>query len=269
MNSKTKIDENVKQAYGDENIIRFYFALTNFCNRACELCSCHSDPTKKTFLSFEQYKDIINNGIIEAQKEGKTGHYETQLEGGEPTVHPEFLSMLNYSLEDEFCNRIIICTNAVKIPFDHDENKSIEKIKKWINMFSEKPFILKPSINSHLIKHSKIHMQKMIHIKKAWEEMIAENQLKEGSFLYFNVRRIPHPMTEDSETWITKMTEEMGLSKYCNNYEYQRYGKAKNEEFLKEPYIVSNHVKFNLIAPDGKDFGHDLISRAEYMENMI
>ncbi len=266
--NKTIIHQEIKQPYSDKDIVRFYFALTNFCNRACELCSCHSDPTKKTFLDFEHYQKIISDGIFSAQKEGKSGKYETQLEGGEPTIHPDFYRLVDYSIQDELCSRIIVCTNAVKIPFDHEPQIAIEKIKDWIRLFKEKLFILKPSINSHLITHSSIHMKKMVFIMKAWEELMKEGELQEGSFLYFNVRRIPAPMTSDSEAWITKMTEDLGLSKYCNNYEYQKYGKAKNEEFLKEPYIVSNPVKFHLIAPDGKDFGSDLISRADHMEDM-
>lgn len=62
--------------------------------------------------------------------------------------------------------------------------------------------------------------------------------------------------------------EEMGLYELCNYFEYQRYGKVKDEDDLALPYIVSNPVKFYLIAPDGKNFGTDLIERANYMENM-
>ncbi len=266
--NKTQKDDKILQPYCDKDVTRFYFALTNFCNRACELCSCHSDPGKNTFLTFEAYLKIIDDGMAQAIQEGKSGRYETQLEGGEPTIHPDFYKILDYSMKHKQCSRVIVCTNAVKIPFDHDKDTAIKKIKDWIRLFKEKPFILKPSINSHLITHSSIHMEKMVLIMIAWQEMMEDNELLDGSHLYFNVRRIPAPMKENSERWITEMTKELGLFKYCNDFEYQKYGKAKNEEFLKEPYIVANPVKFHLIAPDGKNFGSDLISRADHMENM-
>lgn len=251
-----------KLKINNNNNVRFYFALTNFCNRSCELCSCHSDPTRKTNLSFEKFKEILN--IKKA--------YEAQLEGGEPTVHPDFDKMVEFLVNDPYCKKIIVCTNAVLIPIDtssenfgkEEDKKSIEKIKIWLNQFKLKPFVLKPSINSHLIKHSSIHMLKMSLIKEAWEQLT----WKDESELVFNVRRIPKPMTSDGEQWIIDLLKEKKLYEYCNDFEYQRYGKAQDEEDLKIPYIVSNPMEFYLIAPDGKDFGKDLIARANYMEKM-
>lgn len=75
-------------------------------------------------------------------------------------------------------------------------------------------------------------------------------------------------MTEDGEQWIVQLLDDFNLKHLCNDFEYQRYGKGKNEEGLELPYIISNPVKFYLIAPDGENFGTDLIKRADYMENM-
>lgn len=241
------------------SITRYYFALTNFCNRSCELCSCHSDPTRTTNLSFEKFLEIIHS-----EKE-----YEAQLEGGEPTIHPDFDKMVEYLSNDPLCKKIILCTNAVTMPIVKKvgvlyEEESIEKMTHWLSKFLQKPFVLKPSVNSHLINHSSIHMEKMDIIQKAFSTM----SFLEGSQLVYNVRRIPQPMSEDGETWITDRLKEMNLYHLCNDFEYQRYGKGKDEEGLELPYIVSNPVKFHLIAPDGKNFGTDLIKRADYMEDM-
>lgn len=240
-------------------ITRYYFALTNFCNRSCELCSCHSDPTRTTNLSFDKFVEIVNSN-----KE-----YEAQLEGGEPTIHPDFERMVEYLVNDPLCKKIILCTNAVKMPLKKENGKLLEEesillMKDWLNKFIKKPFILKPSINSHLIKHSSVHMEKMKVIKDAFEDM----NFLEGSQLIYNVRRIPKPMTEDGEQWIVQLLDDFNLKHLCNDFEYQRYGKGKNEEGLELPYIISNPVKFYLIAPDGENFGTDLIKRADYMENM-
>lgn len=240
-------------------ITRYYFALTNFCNRSCELCSCHSDPSKTTNLTYEKFLEIV-----QSNKE-----YEAQLEGGEPTIHPDFDKMVKYLVNDSFCKKIILCTNAVVMPIVKKagilyQEESLIKMKQWLMKFIEKPFVLKPSINSHLINHSKVHMEKMVLIKQAFESL----PFKEGSQLTYNVRRIPIPMTEDGEEWIQKQLKTLNLYHLCNDFEYQRYGKGKDEEALDLPYIVSNPVKFFLIAPDGKNFGTDLIERANYMEDM-
>lgn len=240
-------------------ITRYYFALTNFCNRSCELCSCHSDPTRTTNLSFEKFIEIVTSN-----KE-----YEAQLEGGEPTIHPDFDKMVEYLVNDPLCQKIILCTNAVTMPILKRggtlfEEESIEKMSVWLNKFIKKPFVLKPSVNSHLIKHSTIHMEKMKIIQLAFEKM----NFLEGSQLIYNVRRIPKPMTPDGEQWITDLLKKMEIYHLCNDFEYQRYGKGKDEEALSPPYVISNPVNFFLIAPDGKNFGMDLIKRADYMENM-
>lgn len=241
-------------------LTRFYFALTNFCNRACELCSCHSDPTRQTNLTMDQFKEILSTGVP----------YEAQLEGGEPTIHPDFEEMVAYVANDPLCHKIILCTNAVKMPLILDKKviqheETLQALYQWFDKFSNKPFVLKPSVNSHLIRHSTVHMMKMDMIHKAFTTY---NKWKEGSELIYNVRRIPKPLSDDDELWITDLLKQMGLYDFCNDFLYQRYGKGKEEEALELPYVVSNPMKFHLIAPDGRDFNTDLIARANYMENM-
>lgn len=227
------------------SITRFYFALTNFCNRSCELCCCYSDPHRSTFIPYPTYLNYLQQGKP----------YEVQLEGGEPTLHPDFAKMVAYASQDPLCTRIILCTNAVTLPME------LEKLHQWLDQFANKAFILKPSINSHLIRHYAKHMEKM----KLIAQVFQTHKLLEGSKLTYNVRRIPKPLTNDGEDWITQSIRDAGIAHLCNNFEYQRYGKAANLEALMRPYIIENPVEFHLIAPDGKDFGTDLIARAEYM----
>lgn len=240
-------------------IVRYYFALTNLCNRACELCSCHSDPYHKTNLPFEKFVEIVSSGE----------EYEAQLEGGEPTIHPDFDKIVSYLISDSLCKKIIVCTNAVLIPIFKEKNKiikdkSINKIKDWLLKFKQKPFILKPSINSHLIKHSSIHMEKMVLIKKAFDEI----DFLPGSQLIYNVRRLPIPITKDGEAWLVEELKEKNIYHLCNDFEYQRYGKGGEEKALALPYIIENPINFFLISPDGKNFGKDLIARANHMGEM-
>lgn len=53
-----------------------------------------------------------------------------------------------------------------------------------------------------------------------------------------------------------------------NVFAYQRYGKA-TDMALELPFVVDNPVDFHLIAPDGRDFGTDLMARAQYMQTMV
>lgn len=42
--------------------------------------------------------------------------------------------------------------------------------------------------------------------------------------------------------WIVQLLDDFNLKHLCNDFEYQRYGKGKNEEGLELPYIISNPV---------------------------
>ena len=239
--------------------IRYYFALTNLCNRACELCSCHSDPSRGTHLSLEQFKEVCR------MHPGQP--YEAQLEGGEPTIHADFWAMVGFLNEDPLCERIVLCTNAVTMPLVFKEGvpqqeESVAALCSWIRRF-KKSFQLKPSVNSHLLRHGKHHMTKMVWIAEAVKQLHNHDVS-----LTYNVRRIPEPMTADGERWITDDMKRLGLYELTNDFEYQRYGKGKEEEGLALPFVVSNPVQFHLISPDGKDFGTDLIARADHMEFM-
>lgn len=233
---------------------RFYFALTNFCNRSCELCSCHSDPTKSTFIPFNKFKEILNCGQP----------YEAQLEGGEPLLHPEFWNMIDFLNEDEMCKRINLCTNAVLIDWNMDSEGNINKesVKEWLLKFNKKPFLLKPSVNSHLIKRDVNHLNKMVTLREVFENI----SWKEGSFLQYNIRR--DPRRKYHEKWITEIMKNLRLDDISNDFLFQRIGRGEECEDLVRPYIIPDHVDFELISPDGKFFNFDLIERAKHMKNM-
>jgi len=224
--------------------MRYYFALTNFCNRTCDFCCCSSGPNKKAFLPFEELKNVL-----------REESYEIQLEGGEPTLHPDFYKIVEYASSDDRCKKIILCTNGTTVPKD---------INIWLKKFSFKPFVLKPSINSHLIKKDKSHVSKMVLLKDAFIKYPWRFESK----LIFNVRRIPKPLSKDGEEWITKLIKENGLEEFSNNWEFQRYGRGAKEGGLSLPFVVENPISFKLISPDGKDFNCDLIKRALHMETL-
>src|SRR3989338_929460 len=92
---------------------RYYFAVTNACNRSCEFCSCYSRPGKKTYLSLEKFKEILPT----------EGLFEIQLEGGEPLIHPRIEEMIRYAQATGRCEKVILGTNAVMLPYQYSEGR--------------------------------------------------------------------------------------------------------------------------------------------------
>jgi MoaA/NifB/PqqE/SkfB family radical SAM enzyme len=63
---------------------------------------CIANHQKNTFISFDKYKEIID----EAKE-----YYELQLEGGEPFLHPDFYSFFEYAKHSNLCTKITVSTS--------------------------------------------------------------------------------------------------------------------------------------------------------------
>ncbi len=85
--------------------------ITSSCNLSCPMCYASSGPGGK-HLSFEECRQAIDR-LVEVE-----GRPEVlQLSGGEPTIHPEFLRILEYG-----CGQAIdlVMINSNGIRFAHD-----------------------------------------------------------------------------------------------------------------------------------------------------
>lgn len=241
-------------------ITRYYFAITNKCDRSCPLCCLYSDPTKKTFLSLDTYKSILAK---------EHGLFEVQFEGGEPLLHPDLLEMASIAKATGRCQRIILCTNGVSLPYRYkakrlglDRERTIESLCQYFLLYSP-PFLLKMSINHHLIEKDFLHLEKAEVVRDAFKKL-----KEQGNYsVLFNVRRRKKPLAEDDDLWLVEELKRRGLDKISNIFFYQRYGKAKDRLELELPFIVPNPIPFYLVNPDGSVFGPcpDLIERAEAM----
>ncbi|MDP2908699.1 MAG: hypothetical protein Q8N77_02740 [Nanoarchaeota archaeon] len=237
---------------------RYYFAITNKCNRSCELCSCYSEPKRNTFLSLEKFKKILP----------EEGNFEIQLEGGEPLLHPNLEDMIFYAQETGRCSKVTLGTNAVLLPYAYsdsglDYDKSVENIKNYFSKFKPS-FVIKPSINFYLIEKDKLHLDKCGAIWGAFKDLKSIGDYS----LVFNVRIRKKPLSEDDDQWLVDELERIKLKEISNIFFYQRYGYAKDREELEEPFIIPNPVDFYLISPDGKNWGKDLIARSEGMKDL-
>lgn len=84
--------------------------ITNHCNLDCPICLGHNDNS--FMMSRAEFAAIID-GLVE-----KEGFLDTiNLSGGEPTLHPELLALLDLARRPEI-GRVSISTNGVRIASD-------------------------------------------------------------------------------------------------------------------------------------------------------
>lgn len=219
---------------------RVYVTLTNHCNRACPWCSTCSSPKGDTWLDLENCRSLLP----------ARGPFELQLEGGEPTIHPQFWDFVALARSTPRCTRLILCTNGVVLP------RTRSQLETWVADFGES-FTLKISINHYLLKHDpdQIELAKML--KAVFERLGGDRSL------VLNVRLRPGCVEDDA---IPAKIEEAGLFSLANIFYLQRYGFASQEQQWEPPFLAGTN--FSIINPDGRLFGPDLIGRSEAMRGL-
>lgn len=217
---------------------RLYFNLTNKCNVSCDFCCMFSGPDKNTFLSFDTFKEIIDES---------NDFFELQLEGGEPFLHPNFFLFLEYANYTGRCKKIIISTNGILL------NKNIQRLTDFCDN-SNIPILIKRSINYYLIDNDN-------NIFKKCRDFYLATEFIENFKVEFNVR------LRKNDNWIIDKLKEFKIFEHSNVYELQNYGRMDDDKYLK-PFIVRNIEHFYLYASDGKCFNEDLIGRSEYEQKL-
>jgi hypothetical protein len=85
--------------------------ITSSCNLTCPMCYAHSGPSGK-HLSYEECVAAIDR-LVETE-----GRPEVlQLSGGEPTIHPQFLEVLDYGCHQPI-DVVMINTNGIRLAHD-------------------------------------------------------------------------------------------------------------------------------------------------------
>jgi MoaA/NifB/PqqE/SkfB family radical SAM enzyme len=217
---------------------RVYVALTNHCNRACPWCSTCSSPQGGTWLSPEQYAACFP----------AEGPFQVQLEGGEPTVHPQFWEFVRLAREHPRCTRLVLCTNGVVLP------RSPERLRPWVERLGV-PLTVKLSVNHHLLDHD----PGLIPLAVLLRDLFA--RLGGDRLLVINVRL--RRGREDDDRRVRDAVERAGLLSHANVFFLQRYGFAADEQDWELPAPVWDH--FTLVNPDGRVYGPDLLARSEGM----
>lgn len=102
--------------------------ITSNCNLKCPMCFAASGPGGK-HLTIEEAKRAIDR-LVESE-----GRPEVlQLSGGEPTIHPEFNSILEYALAQPI-DYIMINTNGLRFAKDDELIATIAEHKQRIEIY--------------------------------------------------------------------------------------------------------------------------------------
>jgi uncharacterized radical SAM superfamily Fe-S cluster-containing enzyme len=101
--------------------------ITNYCNLECPICIVQNKHNYH--MNREEFVATID-GLID-----KEGMIDTvNLSGGEPTMHPEFLGLLDIARQRfEIC-RVSISTNGLKIASDYGFCLELARRKAYVNL---------------------------------------------------------------------------------------------------------------------------------------
>ncbi len=220
---------------------RLYVATTNHCNRECSWCSTYSSPRGQTWLTVENYVAGFP----------AKGDFELQLEGGEPTIHPDFFEQVRIAAEHPRCRRLIVVTNGVAVP------RSRDALRAWLSRLGDR-FTLKLSVNHHLLERDAGLLSLATLLNEEVPACDGDCQL------VLNVRL--RKGAEGDDGWIVDVVTRAGLLSSANVFFLQRYGLAESRSEWESPFLVGEN--FSMMTPDGRVWGADLIKRSEAMGRM-
>jgi uncharacterized radical SAM superfamily Fe-S cluster-containing enzyme len=84
--------------------------ITERCNLSCPTCFAGSSPAHSNMMSMEEFTRQVDQLVAG----GKSGSDMIQLSGGEPTIHPDFLEMVELLFDRGF-KQVCINSNGIKL----------------------------------------------------------------------------------------------------------------------------------------------------------
>lgn len=217
---------------------RVYVALTNHCNRSCPWCSTCSSRAGSTYLDPDMLLARLPRARI----------HQVQLEGGEPTLHPDFLEIVRMLRRLPSCERIVVATNGTTLP-RHEKG-----LRDWVLRLGS-PLTLKVSVNHHLIDCDAAHVERVARLRDVVSGMGRTCEL------VVNVR-----LRKGEDRHVLESIRAHGLEPQSNVFLLQRYGFASDREHWPLPAPVT--LDFTLVNPDGSVHGSDLMERSEAMRSL-
>jgi tetraether lipid synthase len=102
--------------------------ITSSCNLHCPMCYASSGPGGK-HLSFEECRRAIDRLV---QVEGRAE--VLQLSGGEPTIHPDFLQILEYACGQQI-DLVMINSNGIRFARDPEFTAAVARFKHRLEVY--------------------------------------------------------------------------------------------------------------------------------------
>lgn len=102
--------------------------ITSSCNLSCPMCFAGSGPGGK-HLTLDESKRAIDRLV---QSEGRPE--VLQLSGGEPTIHPEFVDILDYALAQPI-DYVMINTNGLRFAKDDELIAKVAQHKQRVEIY--------------------------------------------------------------------------------------------------------------------------------------
>lgn len=93
--------------------------VTDRCNLSCPTCYAGSSPTYGRHRTLEEIKKMLDT-VVANEKEPDV----VQISGGEPTIHPQFLEILDYAKTLPI-KHLMLNTNGIKIAMDFEFAKRL------------------------------------------------------------------------------------------------------------------------------------------------
>lgn len=104
------------------------FEITSSCNLTCPMCFAGSAPGGK-HVPLDQCKAAIDR-LVEVEGKPEV----LQLSGGEPTIHPKFLQVLEYACAQPI-DIVMINTNGIRFAKDPCFLESVAKFRKRVEIY--------------------------------------------------------------------------------------------------------------------------------------
>src|SRR5215218_7284668 len=102
--------------------------VTSSCNLQCPMCYASSGPGG-THLSFEEACRSIDR-LVEVEGRAEV----LQLSGGEPTIHPDFLRLLQYAC-DRPIDVVMINTNGIRFAHDAELLDGVARLRHRVEVY--------------------------------------------------------------------------------------------------------------------------------------